>query len=496
MRAKAYSYVRWSSPQQAWGDSERRQEKLAVDYCQREGLQLTDTFQDRGVSAKAGKNRERGLGDLLKVIKSGEHLLIEDQDRLTRERPLVLLNLMDKLVQMGVTIHSIRDNLKVTRENFDSVGVFLTNALKGVLSNAENAKRIDRIKQKWEARRQAIKAGQFVVLPRLPAWLKNGDGCYDVVGEVAQIVRRVFKLYLAGNGSIVIAGRLNRDQVPLLSPGRSNCNGWSEMAVRRILRDRAVIGTCDYVNPAVEKFFPAIVSEADFYAANAKLKERRQFTGRHSSEVNLLVGLAVCAECGSRINRHTSKGKQYVVCSGSYKGKCHSHTIRYERLDGSFTALLSNVKQMQAALAQMERQQPAKLDELQGKLLVTDKQIAKYMGLIAGDDNPSKTLYQALKEAEAQASRLREEIETETVRVRGTTPASEAFESFRERFLGQMSSPEARLQVRELVRAMVDKVTVNLREKSYAVAFKGAQGPVNVDLSVWPNAIISWTPRA
>ena len=68
-----YSYIRWSTSEQGMGDSERRQLKMAEDWCSRNGLALSErNFADRGTSAYKGRNRSSGqLGDLLKLVRSG-----------------------------------------------------------------------------------------------------------------------------------------------------------------------------------------------------------------------------------------------------------------------------------------------------------------------------------------------------------------------------------------------------------------------------------------
>ena len=56
---KAYSYVRFSSPQQALGDSLRRQTEKAERYAVDRGLTLDTDLKmtDAGVSAFRGKKR-------------------------------------------------------------------------------------------------------------------------------------------------------------------------------------------------------------------------------------------------------------------------------------------------------------------------------------------------------------------------------------------------------------------------------------------------------
>lgn len=67
---RVFSYMRWSSEPQTWGDSERRQERMTQDWCQRNGRTLSDRrFADSGVSGWRGDNRKSGrLGELLKLV--------------------------------------------------------------------------------------------------------------------------------------------------------------------------------------------------------------------------------------------------------------------------------------------------------------------------------------------------------------------------------------------------------------------------------------------
>ncbi len=56
-RTKAYSYLRFSTPEQMQGDSFRRQTQLAQSYAERHGLVLDEqlAFEDLGMSAYKGK---------------------------------------------------------------------------------------------------------------------------------------------------------------------------------------------------------------------------------------------------------------------------------------------------------------------------------------------------------------------------------------------------------------------------------------------------------
>src|SRR5438874_134307 len=92
----AFSYLRFSSPEQAKGDSVRRQDALRDAWLAKSGavLDTSLTLHDKGVSAFTGKHRQNpdrhALAAFLKLIEAGKvphgsYLLIENLDRLSRE---------------------------------------------------------------------------------------------------------------------------------------------------------------------------------------------------------------------------------------------------------------------------------------------------------------------------------------------------------------------------------------------------------------------------
>jgi DNA invertase Pin-like site-specific DNA recombinase len=92
MAGIAYSYLRFSTPEQAKGDSRRRQLAMAERYAAEHHLRLDKhlSFRDLGVSAFRSKNAKEGA--LRAFLEAIEHnlvpqesvLLIESLDRLSR----------------------------------------------------------------------------------------------------------------------------------------------------------------------------------------------------------------------------------------------------------------------------------------------------------------------------------------------------------------------------------------------------------------------------
>lgn len=116
-RAKAYSYLRFSTPEQRKGDSFRRQWERAKAYADRHGLDLDETltFHDIGVSAFKGANAERGrLAAFRRAVEDGtvapgSYLLVEDFDRLSRMDPWEALGIFGEIINREVTVVTLKD---------------------------------------------------------------------------------------------------------------------------------------------------------------------------------------------------------------------------------------------------------------------------------------------------------------------------------------------------------------------------------------------------
>ena len=119
-RPKAYSYIRFSTPEQAHGDSLRRQTDAARAYAARHDLDFDETLDltDPGISAHYGKNVEVGKlrafldGVRDKIIPQGSYLLVESLDRISRQTVRKAVRTMEEIVEAGVTLVDLSDGGK------------------------------------------------------------------------------------------------------------------------------------------------------------------------------------------------------------------------------------------------------------------------------------------------------------------------------------------------------------------------------------------------
>src|SRR5688572_21246038 len=115
-RIKAYSYIRFSTPEQERGDSLRRQAQAAAVYAASHNLDLVeDSYQDLGISAYHGSNAETGmLAEFMdavrtRIIPKGSYLLIESMDRLSRAKPRKAIRILESICDEGIIVVTLAD---------------------------------------------------------------------------------------------------------------------------------------------------------------------------------------------------------------------------------------------------------------------------------------------------------------------------------------------------------------------------------------------------
>lgn len=265
----AYSYVRFSTPDQEMGDSERRQLALAHAYCQQHGLALAETVADRGKSAFHGNHRDRGnLGALLRQMKPRQVLLIEDCDRWSREDPIEALSRLRGEVRRGIEVVFLRTGTRVTAANFSDISILVPNFFGALLGNGESVKKGERIKAVWNHKKEMAKAGKQVRMNRLPCWLAWDEirKSTVVLEAKAAVIRKLFDLACAGHGILEIC-RAMKDTPPIARGGKTLKPVWNPTTVRRLLTATATIG-CYYDGSVTARgFWPAILSEEVFSLA-------------------------------------------------------------------------------------------------------------------------------------------------------------------------------------------------------------------------------------
>jgi DNA invertase Pin-like site-specific DNA recombinase len=366
MPTKAYSYLRFSTPEQSRGDSFRRQASLAADYARQHGLTLdTDlTFNDLGVSAYRGKNAEAGrLADFLVAVEDGivargSYLLVESLDRISRQAARKALRVLESIVEHGITVVTLNDGKAYTVDGLDNDPMSLLLALLTFIrANEESATKSRRLSAVWSTKRD--KASEKPITSVCPAWLRLDPATqrFEIDPDRAAIVQRVYAETLAGKGKHAIVEALNKDHVPVFGHRGRTGQHWHRSYVAKLLASPSVMGTnvphrIEYVSgrkrrvplAPVSNYFPAVVDEDAYLRVQALNDTRQPLRGRNASGTvsNILGGLARCPICDGSMTLVNKGGRwRYLICVRAKVGAgCRYHAVRYPEVE---TAIVSGV---------------------------------------------------------------------------------------------------------------------------------------------------------
>jgi DNA invertase Pin-like site-specific DNA recombinase len=362
---RAYSYLRFSTPEQARGDSARRQTDLAASYAARHGLELDEklTFEDTGVSAYRGRNVAEGrLADFLAAVRSGvvergSYLLVENLDRISRQTLMRALDTLRELVDAGVTVVTLTDEARYNKESIEREPMqLLVAVLTFARANEESAMKGRRVRAAWDRKKQ--EAAQKPLTKVCPAWLrmKEDRSGFEVIPERGDIVRRVFELTAAGVGQNSIAATLNREGVPTFGDERRKAGAhWHRTYIAKMLASDAPLGT--YVPHSgsyqdgkfvrtpwdpVPNYYPAVVDPETVRRARLVMGPgSNPKRGRHANRavLNVLAGLARCPLCEGTMTRvskgsRAKAGKPYLVCAKAKAGAgCRYRAVPYQPVE-------------------------------------------------------------------------------------------------------------------------------------------------------------------
>ncbi len=275
----AYSYIRFSSAEQAKGDSLRRQTAKTAEWCQRNSIQLDTslTLRDLGVSAYRGRHRDDrfALGQFLKLaergrVPKGSYLIIENLDRLSREDERKALRLWMDILDAGINIVQLTPETIFRHERTDMVDVMRA-IIELSRGHSESERKSDLIGNAWAERKKRTRANGDTLTPVLPGWVEEKNGKRHIKPQAKAAIKRLFKLAAQGYGEIRITRLFTREGVPCF--GKSG--RWTQPYIRKLLRDRRLLGefqprikaTGEPDGEVIPDYFPAVLTESEFYAA-------------------------------------------------------------------------------------------------------------------------------------------------------------------------------------------------------------------------------------
>jgi len=409
MQKKAYSYIRFSTPQQLKGDSLRRQLEASRAYAEAHDLILDDSLRDIGISAFKGKNATEGaLKKFIELvedgrIEKGSILILESLDRLSRQQVFSALGLFSSILSAGVEIVTLADNQHYTAESINDVGQLMFSLISMSRSHEESAVKSKRLAASWENRRRLAIEGKRPMTGQCPRWLRLSDDKtrFEVINERAEIIRDIFQQSIAGTGQRKIASNLNERGISTFSRG----DMWHSSYIAKIIRSKSAIGEYqpkqkgEAVGDPIPDYYPAIVSEDIYYKAQSARVSRMNpsSAGRKGMKFsNLFSGLCKCLECGATY-RLIKNGRSHMFrCNSHYMANGCDCDKRWRYLDVENAALLmlsEKIDWFSALGGHTNNKQCLESDiaSLRVKLADTEKQVSRFADLFSMADGAMMT---------------------------------------------------------------------------------------------------------
>ena len=373
-------YCRISVDEEAGRDnvSIENQKAIIQDYVRRTFPDSTLTFyEDRDRSGYTFEQRE-GYQELRRKLMAHKYdiLVVKDFSRFSRRNSRGLVELED-LRDAGLRIISIGDGIDFPNDD-DWVKIqfqFLMNEM----PVTDTSRKVRSVVKRRQEDGRWICAAPY-------GYIVNKQQEFEVVPTEAEIVRKIFALYIGGWGYKRIANYLTDEGIPTPrmaertrreadgeTPVRKVKNEWAIITVQGIIDNDFYIGTLRQgkytrrkINGAdvkqdasdhkvFEHHHQEIVDYRTFATARA-LREERSTSHYRGVKINdnVYSGFLFCGDCGSPMFAMSRRDIRDAYRCGEYhrRGRkgCTSHHIRVETLDALVKDYVRKVKENSAQM--------------------------------------------------------------------------------------------------------------------------------------------------
>ena len=499
MSKKVAIYCRVSTTEQAEEGYSIDEQNIKIrEYCEREGHEIYNLYEDRGISGKNITNRP-GIKQLLQDATENKFdlVIVWKLNRISRKL-LDILNIVELLNKHNIAFRSLTENFETETPS----GKLQLNIM-GAIGEFERETIAENVKMGLLARAKEGRWNGGVVLGYDLVELNNeGKKRKNTVLKInekeANTVRRIFELYSQGHGYKAVVNRINKEG------HKTKRNGeFAVSTVKEILQNPVYIGKIRYnvrqdwskkrrnninANPILsDGIHEPIIDVETWNKVQVILKERSK---KHNKVYDCefpLTGILKCPVCGAgmTINRSTAKRKdgtrrinEYYSC-GNWKNKgtavCNSNSIRVEVADeyvlNKIMELINDESILRKVIDNINNNKSTKLKPILEQLEQINKDIEKLIdkksknielfedGIL--DKSELSTRVKSIND-DIEKLKYREQELKQDLQLAEGDPipfeiVNEVMKRFKEVFF-EMSTSQQRKQ---LIHLLVSKITIN-----------------------------------
>ncbi len=345
-------YARVSSNSEDQLHSFAAQVRYYTDYVRNHpGYTLVDIYADEGITGTCMEKRD-DFNRLIRDCKKGkiDRIITKTIARFARNYT-ELLTVTRMLRTMGISVYFEEQGIDT-----ETIDLEMMMTLPGIAAQKESETISDNMRWSYKKR---MESGEFNCC-RAAYGFDLIDGELRINETEAEVIRRIFQLYLQGYGKQAIANMLNEDGV-LKRYGHKT---WHLFTINYILNNERYMGDAllqksyttecipfkkkrnrgEMAQYYVEGSNPAIISRETYMAAQELQKSK---TVRHPSQPNKypFSKMLKCPDCGHNYRRQIVNGTAYWICSYKSSGRtrCTCDRIREDAVMAAFSRMSSKL---------------------------------------------------------------------------------------------------------------------------------------------------------
>lgn len=362
-------YIRVSTERQAQeGYSVAAQKENLTDFAKDQGWNIFDIYADEGISGKNIQDRP-DVKRLINDIKSKQVdvVVLYKFDRLTRD----MSDTEDiiKLIQdCGIEVYTISGG---AIDVSTATGRFMIR-INGAVAQLEREQTMERVKTAFV---QKVKEGKSLC-SSTPSYGYNRPKHQEIQTinkDEAIVVKRIFKMYIAGKTFTEIANILNAEDIPTKKKGRIQKKRhlnetyvinsvWQAKTIRLILSNVNYIGCVrygiNYKNGFVELngLHKPIISKKLWDKVQDRLSKIKSVSRtNHPKDDVYYCGTLVCGICGQNLTTQrtvkTKKDGSTIThfgyrCVNREKGECTALGMSHKKVEEVFLNYLDNIEKL------------------------------------------------------------------------------------------------------------------------------------------------------
>lgn len=286
---RAVIYLRISLDQTGEGLAVARQRDDCSQIVQQRSWKLAGEYVDNSISASDARKNRPGYDALVRAYEAGEFdaLVCYDLDRLTRQ-PRQLEDWIDAAEERGLALVTANGEADLTTD-----GGRMYARVKLAFARNEVERKSARQRR---AASQRAQLGRPPLGVRLTGYTAKGE----TVPDEAEAVRRIFKLFHAGESLRSISRTLTDDGFTTRRGGR-----WNPSTIRTILVNPRYAGRAIYQGRTTggQGNWEPLVSGDVFDLVQARLNDPRRVSNREGTDRRHLgSGLFLCAVCDEPVS--------------------------------------------------------------------------------------------------------------------------------------------------------------------------------------------------